>query len=97
MGSESALGLTVNQMAWIDGSFLSAYGIGQFICGICGDRYGTRKVLLIGLLGSVVAAIAMGACSSAFLLVLMFGLQGFFQSTGWAPLTKHLSSFFSHR
>ena len=97
MGSESAMNLTVSQMAWIDGAFLVAYCIGQFICGICGDRYGTRKVVLTGLLGSVFAAVAMGASSSAFLLVLMFGLQGFFQSTGWAPLTKNISSFFSQR
>src|SRR6187401_422039 len=62
------MGLTKPEMSWIDGGFLTAYAIGMVLCGICGDRYGTRKVVLVGMLGSVCAAIAMGMSTSFALL-----------------------------
>src|SRR5437773_4457781 len=55
LGESSGLGMGLNQMAWLDGAFLTAYAIGQFIWGICGDRFGTRDVILRGMLCSVVA------------------------------------------
>jgi OPA family sugar phosphate sensor protein UhpC-like MFS transporter len=89
------MGLTKPEMSWIDGGFLTAYAIGMVLCGICGDRYGTRKVVLIGMIGSVFAAVAMGAATSFMLLGTCFILQGLFQSTGWAPLAKNIANFFS--
>jgi OPA family sugar phosphate sensor protein UhpC-like MFS transporter len=63
----SGLGLDNQVLGLIDGAFLTAYALGQFFWGVCGDRYGTRRVILIGMLGSVVAALAMGArVSSCF-------------------------------
>jgi OPA family sugar phosphate sensor protein UhpC-like MFS transporter len=97
MGLPSSLGLTSQEMAWIDGGFLTAYAVGQFFWGVCGDRYGTRLVILIGMLGSVFAALAMGAASAVTLLVALFAVQGVFQSSGWAPLSKNLGCFFSRR
>ena len=97
LGESSGLGMGLNQMAWLDGAFLTAYAIGQFLWGICGDRFGTRDVILRGMLCSVVAAAAMGASNSAFLMALFFSIQGLCQSTGWAPLTKNISAFFSQR
>ncbi len=87
--------LTRSEMAWIDGVFLVAYAIGQFTSGILGDQTGTRKVILVGMFGSVLAAAAMGASSIALALGVFFCLQGLFQSTGWAPLVKNLGNFFS--
>lgn len=89
--------MTAEQMGIIDGVYLAAYAVGQFIWGILGDRLGTRKIVLLGLLGSILAGFAMGVSS----LVLAFGvfalLQGLSQSTGWAPLTKNISNWFSLR
>ncbi|MBI4663704.1 MAG: MFS transporter [Verrucomicrobia bacterium] len=97
MGKSTSLGLTDTQMSWIDGSFLTVYAAGQLFAGICGDRYGTRKVILAGMLGSVLAAVAMGATSLVVPLVILSGLQGLCQSSGWAPLTKNIGCFFSQR
>jgi OPA family glycerol-3-phosphate transporter-like MFS transporter len=97
MGKESGLGLSLNEMAWIDGAFLTAYALGQFVSGVAGDRYGTRKVILTGMLGSVLAAAAMGASSGPVIIGVFFCLQGLCQSTGWAPLTKNIGCFFSQR
>ncbi len=61
MGEGTPIGLTTLQMSWIDGSHLTAYAIGQFVWGICGDKLRTRRVVLAGMLASVAAALAMGA------------------------------------
>ena len=89
------ISMTVEQMGVIDGVYLASYAAGQFIWGILGDKVGTRKIVLLGLLGSIMAGIAMGVSS----IVLAFGvfalIQGLSQSTGWAPLTKNISNWFS--
>ena len=97
MGKPSGLGLDNETLGLIDGAFLTAYALGQFFWGVCGDRYGTRRVVLIGMLGSVVAAVAMGRTSVVLLLVTFWALQGICQSSGWAPLSKNIGCFFSRR
>lgn len=85
------------QMGWIDGVNLAAYAIGQFLFGIAGDKVGPRRIVLAGMFGSVVTAVAVGASRWTVLLGLLFFVQGLCQSTGWAPLSKNMSSFFSRR
>jgi len=70
MGEGTPIGLTTLQMSWIDGSYLTAYAIGQFVWGICGDKLGTRRVVLAGMLASVAAALAMGASTLAASILL---------------------------
>lgn len=93
----AVMGLTMGQMGWIDVTNQLAYAVGQFVWGMCGDRFGSRKVVLFGMLSSVVIAVAMGMSSTVVFLGLCFGLQGLVQSSGWAPLTKNVSCFFSQR
>ena len=85
------------QMGMIDGLYLTAYAIGQFVWGALGDKLGTRKIVLAGLFSSIVAGFAMGVSS----IILAFGviafIQGLSQSTGWAPLAKNISNWFSLR
>jgi OPA family sugar phosphate sensor protein UhpC-like MFS transporter len=92
---EHDLGMSDAQMAWIDGAYLVAYAAGQFIFGIAGDRLGTRRVVSTGMFVSVLAAVAMGASTWVVMLGLFFLIQGLCQSSGWAPLSKNMSAFFS--
>jgi len=91
------LGWSKADLSWMDGAFLTAYAVGQFGFGALGDRLGTRKVILAGMLASVAIAALMGASSSLLLFGVLFAAQGVCQSTGWAPLTKNLGEFFSQR
>jgi OPA family glycerol-3-phosphate transporter-like MFS transporter len=97
IGEGTSIGLTQAQMAWVDGAYLTAYAVGQFIWGIAGDRFGTRKVILFGMLCSVIAGVGMGASSVALAFGVLFCIQGLSQSTGWAPLSKNIGNFFSQR
>src|SRR5437868_2128325 len=54
--NDPALHLSDAQMAWLDGAYLTAYAVGQFLFGMAGDRLGTRLVVASGMLLSVVAS-----------------------------------------
>ncbi len=97
IGEGTVLGITQAQLGWIDGAFLTAYAAGQFIWGVAGDRFGARKVILIAMPCSVLAACGMGFSSAAIAFGLFFFIQGLAQSAGWAPLSKNLSNFFSRQ
>ena len=91
------LGLTKGQMSGMDGAYSAAYALGQFFWGTLGDRYGTRKVVLFGMMASLVTAALMGALTTAFWMGVLFTLQGLWQASGWAPLGKNMGEFFSQR
>src|SRR6185369_4590590 len=80
--SDGRLGLTDASMSWIDGAYLTAYALGQFVWGVAGDKVGPRWVVLCGLLGSVVVAVLMGASTLTLAFAFFFCLQGAFQATG---------------
>lgn len=91
------LGLTTVQMSWMDGANSLAYALGQFFWGTLGDRAGTRAAILIGMAGSVTVALLMGWSGTVTMLGVLLALQGWFQSSGWAPLSKNMGEFFSRR
>jgi len=91
------MGLTLGQMSWIDGANSVAYALGQFMFGTLGDRLGTRVIILVGMLASVIASMLMGCSSTVMLMGILFAIQGLCQSSGWAPLSKNLGEFFSQR
>jgi len=91
------LGLTKGQMSAMDGAYSAVYAIGQFFWGTLGDRFGTRRVVLFGMMASIVTAVVMGMVNVAWLMGVMFAFQGLWQASGWAPLGKNMGEFFSQR
>ena len=47
---DPTLKMTDHEMALVDGAYLIAYAVGQFIFGMAGDRSGTRRVIVTGML-----------------------------------------------
>ena len=84
-------------MGLIDGLYGVAYALGNFVWGMCADKFGTRKVVLTGMFFSILVAVAMGLSSTVILIGVLFFIQGLCQSTGWAPLTKNVSYWFSRK
>jgi OPA family sugar phosphate sensor protein UhpC-like MFS transporter len=89
------LGLTKADMSWMDGAFSAAYALGQFFWGTLGDKFGARRVLLLGMLASVITAALMGCSQTASMMGVLFALQGVWQASGWPPLSKNMGAFFS--
>jgi OPA family sugar phosphate sensor protein UhpC-like MFS transporter len=95
MGQADSLALTQGDMAWIDGGFLAAYALGQFVWGMMGDRFGTRRVVLVGMLGSIGTAIAMGLAAPEMLPDWMVrAIQAVVNPIGVTVVTFLLGSLF---
>lgn len=94
---DPAMEMTKSTMGLVDLSFGIAYAAGQFLWGMCGDRFGPRVVVLTGMIGSSVVAVLMGFSTPVIVFGGLFFLQGLFQASGWAPLTKNVSCWFSRR
>ncbi|WP_327321196.1 MFS transporter [Streptomyces sp. NBC_01210] len=79
----------------LDTLYLVTYAIGQFIWGACADRFGTRIVVIGGIITSIGAALVMGISPTVVAFGVAMTVLGFAQSTGWAPLCKNVSNFFT--
>lgn len=80
--------LTSSQAGFISMIYFFAYGIGQLINGILGDRVDPKKMIFTGLFGSGIANIIMGVCSQFAAMALIWGANGYFQAMIWAPIIR---------
>lgn len=85
--------LDVTQMGYIDSGYLAAYSLGQFLSGALGDRVGARRLVGFGLMGSAALCAAFGASSAAWLLMLLWTLNGVAQATGWPGVTRAMTEW----
>ncbi|MFA6449519.1 MAG: MFS transporter [bacterium] len=93
----SDLHLNTEQIGWIGGAFLGMYAIGQLLNGMLGDRLGPRVTLSVGMIVSALAAAWFGLTTSLAMMIFVWGLSGYFQSTGWPGSIKSMSLWFSFR
>jgi sugar phosphate permease len=94
------------QFGLILSSLLAMYAVGQFVNGQLADRFGTRLIASLGVLGSVamnllIFGIVMtstgdGLSSKAVLrlLIALWGANGFFQAMGWSPMVRVMAHWF---
>ena len=73
------------------------YMIGQFLNGYLSDRHGTRLIVGIGLLLSVISNLMMGWMGTVGSFLFLMGLNGFGQSSGWSGLIKNLTPWFKKK
>lgn len=85
------------EVGLITSSLLFVYCIGQFINGWFGDKYGPRKIVSIGGIGSVLAnfLFSMGTGLSHF--IGLWGLNGYFSSMGWSPGCRLIYNWFPNK
>lgn len=88
------LGFSTVQLGGISTAFFWCYALGQLINGFFGDRLPTRYMIFAGLLGSGVLNILMGVSSNYILLVILWGVNGIFQSMLWSPMVKCIAQYF---
>lgn len=82
-------------IGWVLTALFIAYAIGQFVNGQLGDKFSAKKLVGIGLLGSAVVNVIFGFTGNFLAgMILIWALNGFFQSLGWAPTVKIVSSWF---
>jgi OPA family sugar phosphate sensor protein UhpC-like MFS transporter len=78
-------------------AYLTVYAIGQFLNGVMGDRFSARRIVAAGLVLAILANVAFGFAASIGVMALLWGLNGFGQSSGWPGVVKTLSAWFGVR
>ena len=74
-------------------AFLAAYGTGQLVNGLIGDKVHPKFMIFIGLVGSAVMNILVGLSSNPVLIIILWCFNGYFCSMLWAPLVRCFSDF----
>ncbi len=87
-------GFNNDDYALMVGIYSTIYMIGQYLNGYLSDKYGPRAIVGAGMVLSVIANMFFGFSGTLAVLVLLAGLNGLGQSTGWSGLVKNMSSWF---
>lgn len=89
--------LTSSMAGMVSMLYFFAYGIGQLINGVIGDRITPSKMILSGLLLSAVSNFGMGFAESYLAMAVIWGLNGYFQSMIWAPIIRMFAEMLTTR
>jgi sugar phosphate permease len=82
------LGVSITMLGGIDTLYLAIYALGQFVNGGLGDKFGAKRMISVGMIGTALLSFIFGLSSHAWIFGLCFGLNGVFQSTGWPNNVK---------
>ncbi|MEN6411403.1 MAG: MFS transporter [Veillonellales bacterium] len=93
-----ALGILDAQQLGLMGSvFFITYGIGKFTNSFLADRFNNKRFFAFGLFMSSVASTLMGFCNTFVPLVVLWGINGWFQSFGAGPCIVALNQWFTNK
>jgi len=88
---------SATEMGLIGSALLGVYAIGRFSNGFLTDRANIRRFMATALLCSALVNLVLGAMSWFVAFVLLWGLNGWFQSIGAAPSGASLRQWFCKR
>lgn len=89
--------MSVEQMGIIGAVLLYVYAFGKLINGFIADRANIRRFMSWALVCSAVVNLLFGATEWFIVFVVLWALNGWFQSIGSAPSVVSLCQWFSHR
>ena len=92
-GIQQELGLADSQLGAITGAFFWVYALGQLFNGWLGCRVPARFMVGTGLLGSAACNFAFQLIGNAGAMMIIWGVNGIFQSMLWGPLMKSISNW----
>jgi len=89
--------LDAQQIGVMGSVFFATYGIGKFTNSFLADRMNNKRFFAMGLFMSSIISVSMGFVNSYVPLVVLWGLNGWFQSYGAGPCIVSLNHWFSNR
>lgn len=96
-GMAADLHIPYTTIGWISFSMLLGYSIGQLINGNLADRLSARLMVTVGAYLSIMTNIAISFSNSATMIMVLWALNGYFQSMAWAPGAKLINNWWSEK
>lgn len=89
--------IDAQQLGLMGSVFFITYAVGKFVNSFLCDRLNVKKFMSIGLFLSGLCTTFMGLSSTFSLLLILYGLNGWFQSFGAGPSIIALNQWFSDK
>lgn len=87
------LHVSYEKIGWISFSMLIGYAIGQLINGSLADRFSPRILVPLGGILSVLCNVGISFAQSFYTVLVLWCMNGFFQSMAWAPGSRLISNW----
>jgi len=94
-GISEEFGLSKTMLGLLGTTLFIMYSLGQFVNGQLGDKYGARKLVFVGMIASALLNIVFSFSTAFAFMLVVWGLNGYFQSMGWAPQVKTMANWFT--
>jgi OPA family glycerol-3-phosphate transporter-like MFS transporter len=90
-------GFTPNPVGLLQSVGILVYALGKTTNGVMGDFLGGRLLFLLGMIVSAVCTVVFGLSSGLVVFVIVWAVNRYFQSMGWAGMVKVSSRWFPVR
>jgi sugar phosphate permease len=94
-GLSAEFGYSKTLLGLLGTALFIMYSIGQFVNGQLGDKFGARKLVFIGMIVSALLNIVFSFSTAFAFMLVVWGLNGYFQSMGWSPQVKTMANWFT--
>ncbi|SEW52741.1 MFS transporter [Chitinophaga arvensicola] len=89
------LHISYERVGWISFSMLVSYALGQLINGNLADRFSPKHMITMGGLLSVAANVLISFSDSFVMILILWSLNGYFQSMAWASGSRIISNWWT--
>jgi sugar phosphate permease len=94
-GLSAEFGYSKTLLGLLGTALFIMYSFGQFVNGQLGDKFGARKLVFTGMIVSAFLNIVFSFSTAFAFMLIVWGLNGYFQSMGWAPQVKTMANWFT--
>jgi OPA family glycerol-3-phosphate transporter-like MFS transporter len=81
------------QVGWIPSVYAAVYAVGQFVNGQLGEKLGARRMMTVAMALAALSNLAFSMTSSYTMMLVLWGINGYAQSAGWALVVKTLTNW----
>lgn len=89
--------LDAQQLGIMGSAFFITYGLGKFTNSFLADRMNNKRFFAFGLFMSSIVSTLMGFCNSFTPLIVLWAINGWFQSFGAGPCIVALNQWFTNK
>jgi len=83
--------MTTGQLGTVGAVFYAVYACGQLVNGYIGDRVMPNRFILLAFGGTMLCNLGMAFADSMAMMLVLWGLNGCFQSMFWSTIIRILS------